>query len=74
MAGIKRKPLQAARRLPKYTYLGCPHANGSPWCYSICTPIQGHGTCGRVAPQGLTSLRMRVMAEYRITHQSRSLR
>ena len=39
------------RNLPESTYLGCPLTkNQSAWCYRLCQPAQGRGSCGRVAP------------------------
>jgi len=43
------------KRLPEYTYLGCPMTkNRSPWCFRICRPdFDGTGQCGRLAPHSI---------------------
>jgi len=34
--------------------MGCPLTkNRSAWCYRLCAPVDGLGTCGRVAPHAL---------------------
>lgn len=33
---------------------GCPLTkNRTPWCFAMCTPIEGMGFCGRIAPHTL---------------------
>lgn len=33
---------------------GCPHSrNRTNWCYRVCIPRGGIGTCGRTAPHAL---------------------
>ncbi|MFH2202697.1 MAG: hypothetical protein ABIJ96_06260 [Elusimicrobiota bacterium] len=54
MTNIVKK--RRKKPLPKYTYLGCPLTkNLSPWCYSLCAPVEGLGDCGRLAPHALKS-------------------
>ncbi len=40
------------RKLPDYTYLGCPMTkNRTPWCFRMCKiDKDGKGQCGRPAP------------------------
>ena len=49
------KKRKTKRKLPRqYTTLSCPvnrHQVG--WCRGLCTPIDGRGPCGRVAPHTL---------------------
>lgn len=34
---------------------GCPLTKSrTNWCYALCTPVEGKGECGRVAPHALT--------------------
>ena len=41
-------------RIPEYTHLGCPLTKSqSLWCHALCTPKEGVGMCGRVAPHAL---------------------
>lgn len=48
-----------------YSYLGCPETvSRVPWCYRICKPINGKGTCGRVAPHVLKGRIQRAIAAY----------
>jgi hypothetical protein len=49
-----------------YSYLGCPETvSRGPWCYRTCRPINGMGTCGRVAPHALKSRVQRAIARSR---------
>lgn len=33
---------------------GCPRTkNRTPWCFGMCTPVDGKGECGRIAPHSL---------------------
>ena len=42
---------------------GCPHSkNNSVWCYGVCTPVDGHGTCGRLAHTVLRGRTQRAIA------------
>lgn len=52
---MNKKIRKRNRKIPDYTYLGCPLTkNNSPWCFRICTPDHsGNGTCGRIAPHTL---------------------
>jgi len=53
-------------KLQPYSYLGCPETvSRVPWCYRICKPIHGRGTCGRMAPHMLKSRVQRAIAAYR---------
>ena len=39
------------KKLPPYTYLGCSVTKDqTPWCRSVCQPIDGKGQCGRDFP------------------------
>lgn len=41
-------------RMPEYTVLGCPLTKSNAlWCHALCTPKDGKGMCGRVAPHAL---------------------
>lgn len=62
---LGRKP-----RLQPYSYLGCPETvSRVPWCYRICTPINGKGTCGREAPHRLKGRVQRAIARYKAENQ-----
>ena len=54
MSGIR---LKAVKRIPREKFhreWGCPMTkNRTPWCFAFCTPIDGLGECGRLAPHGL---------------------
>jgi hypothetical protein len=55
--------------LQPYSYLGCPETVARvPWCYRICKPINGLGTCGRVAPHTLLGRVQRAIARYQAEH------
>ncbi len=49
------KTIKWNRKIPSYTYLGCPLTkNESAWCFRICSPdYSGKGRCGRIAPHTL---------------------
>jgi hypothetical protein len=45
----KRRMSRSAERLR-----GCPLTrNQSNWCFAICSPVDGKGTCGRAAPHAV---------------------
>jgi hypothetical protein len=54
MSGIRIRP-KSERKAPVWRReWGCPLTrNRSPWCFAICTPQDGHGDCGRIAPHTL---------------------
>ena len=42
---------------------GCPYSkNNSVWCYAVCTPVDGRGTCGKLAYQLLRGRTQRAIA------------
>ncbi len=54
-----------------YSYLGCPETvSRVPWCYRICKPIDGVGTCGRPAPQLLKGRVQRAITTYKAEHKT----
>lgn len=57
-------------RVQPYSYLGCPETVARvPWCYRICKPVNGKGTCGRVAPHLLKGRIQRAIATYKLEHE-----
>jgi len=49
MKRVRRKPTRCREKS-----WGCPRTkNRSNWCHGWCTPTNGLGDCGRVAPHGL---------------------
>ena len=54
--------------LPSHTTLTCPH-NGHQvsFCRGLCTPFQGHGTCGRLAPHAMIGRTQAAIAAQRAT-------
>ena len=47
---LRKKPNRSAYLFPQS--FGCPVTkNRSSWCFDICTPVEGKGPCGRMAPQ-----------------------
>ena len=54
----RRKPMR------EYTVLHCVAArNQVGWCRGLCSPVDGHGPCGRVAPHALVGRTQRAIAE-----------
>jgi len=48
------KAIRTRTRVPDYRCLGCPLTKSrTQWCYRICVPVEGIGTCGRIAPHSL---------------------
>ncbi len=67
------KPIRRARRLnlhPRaklvlrdHELLRCPHVRyQATWCRRMCVPIDGLGTCGRLAPHGMKDRIQRAIA------------
>lgn len=45
---------ERANKLSGRKNWGCPRTkNRSSWCHAWCTPRDGLGDCGRIAPHGL---------------------
>jgi hypothetical protein len=62
----KTKP---KRSIPPYVSLGCPMAKGVvSLCRGLCVPIDGKGTCGRLAPHALVGRTQRAILEYNARH------
>jgi hypothetical protein len=54
MAGIVLKDVKRIPREKFHREWGCPRTkNRTPWCFALCTPKDGLGECGRIAPHGL---------------------
>jgi hypothetical protein len=52
--GLLKPKRRRRRALRSYTVLHCVAArNQVGWCRGLCTPIDGYGPCGRLAPHGL---------------------
>jgi hypothetical protein len=50
----RRRRKATSPRLARYAQRGCPWVrNRATWCMGLCTPLDGLGTCGRIAPHGL---------------------
>jgi len=67
---MKRRLLRKARGrrsrgLRRYTTLGCPMVrNRASWCMELCQPVEGHGTCGRLATHGMMGRTQKAIARY----------
>ena len=61
----KKRSLKAAGLRP-YTVLLCPF-NGHQvgWCRCLCTPFEGHGTCGRLAPHAMIGRTQAAIAAFK---------
>jgi hypothetical protein len=56
---------RAGKRLPEYRTLLCPrYGYRNTWCRQLCTPIEGQGDCGRLAPHSLTGRTQAAIAAY----------
>lgn len=54
MTGTLLYRKQNLKKLPTFRTLRCPMVgHQASWCRFLCTPIEGHGLCGRDAPHSL---------------------
>jgi hypothetical protein len=54
MAGIVLNKLPEKKSPAWRREWGCPLTkNRTPWCFNICTPVDGRGECGRLQPYAL---------------------
>jgi hypothetical protein len=69
MSHNKRFLKEKKGKLPPYTLLRCKMVGHQvSWCRFLCTPIDGRGLCGRIAPHGLKSKTQRAIARYNAEH------
>jgi hypothetical protein len=53
------------RGLRRYTTLGCPMVrNRASWCMGLCVPVEGYGTCGRLATHAMKGRTQKAIARY----------
>jgi len=64
------KPRKRRRKLLRpYTTMHCVAArNQVGWCRGLCTPVDGHGPCGRVAPHALIGRTQKAIANNKRRH------
>ena len=63
----KRRTVKRSRGVPEYTVLGCPLTKShSLWCHALCTPKNGIGKCGRVAPHTVTGRTQLAILKHKI--------
>jgi len=61
------------RALPEYRTLGCAayeRGHKVTWCRFICTPIDGIGNCGRIAPHSIVGKTQAAIASYKAAHSA----
>jgi hypothetical protein len=62
------KPKSERRRTPfrSYTVIECPY-NGHQvsFCRGLCTPYEGYGHCGRLAPHAMIGRTQAAIASYK---------
>ncbi len=64
---MRRVVRRVRTRVPDYTFLGCPLTKSrTAWCHRVCTPVQGRGACGRVAPHALVGRTQEAILRHRI--------
>lgn len=55
------------KKLPPYTYLGCSVTKDrTPWCRSVCVPMEGKGQCGRDFPGLMEGRIQRAIRDYKL--------
>ena len=60
------------KRIPEYTVLGCPRTKShSLWCHAFCTPKDGIGECGRIAPHALIGSTGEAILKFKIEKANR---
>ena len=64
---MRRVVRRARTRVPEYTVLGCPLTKSrTAWCHRVCTPVDGIGACGRVAPHSLMGRTQQAILRHRL--------
>ena len=62
---LKKAQGRRTRGLRRYTTLGCPMVrNRASWCMELCVPVDGQGTCGRLATHGMMGRTQKAIARY----------
>ncbi len=52
--GLLKKKKKRRNYIRTHATLNCPVTRGrAGWCRALCTPIDGYGLCGRIAPHTL---------------------
>jgi ribosomal protein L34E len=59
------------KKLPPYTYLGCSVTKDrTPWCRSVCEPIDGKGQCGRDFPGHMEGRLQEAVKNYKLQQRA----
>ena len=67
LKGMRTRRRRIRKKLPPYTYLGCSVTKDqTPWCRSVCTPIEGKGQCGREFPALMEGRIQEAVRNYRL--------
>ena len=71
---LRRKSLVTQVKIGPYRTVKCRMTRGlTKWCYGLCTPVKGHGACGRPAPHACKGRTQRAIARYKKSRRERSV-
>ena len=74
MAGIELKALPVRKTPAWRREWGCPLTkNRTPWCFNICTPVDGMGECGRLQPYHLVGRTDGAILRYRARQELKAV-
>lgn len=60
-----KEPKRRGREAPVIS-CGCPMVRyRAAWCMSLCEPIRGIGTCGRLAPHAMLGKTQKAILQYK---------
>lgn len=61
------------RRVPEYTTRGCPLTKSrTAWCHGVCSPVEGLGVCGRIAPHALLGRTQKAILRHRLRTETQA--
>ena len=61
-----RKPAGARGRFRAFTVILCPlNGHQVSWCRGLCTPVDGLGVCGRLAPHAMVGRTQAAIAAFK---------
>lgn len=61
-----KKPTGAKGRFRAFTVILCPlNGHQVSWCRGLCTPVDRHGVCGRLAPHAMVGRTQAAIAAYK---------
>jgi hypothetical protein len=66
MSLLRPKSERRHRGLPPYRFIMCPfNGHQVSFCRGLCTPFEGYGHCGRLAPHAMIGRTQAAIASYK---------